>query len=213
MLKAVIFDLDGLLVDSTPVQQEANRQFLAKYGKVHFPSTGREGMRIIDIIRDYKDIYQLPGTVEELYVARQELFLSLVKTDLQLFPGALPLLEKLKNGRRLKIALATSGSKDYIRTLFSKFETLESFFHVVATGDDVVRGKPYPDIYLLTLEKLGFEAEECIVLEDSFNGIAAAKAAGIQVICVPNKNYQDADYSQADKTFASLVEVGVAIPS
>lgn len=206
MLKAVIFDLDGLLVDSTPVQQEANRQFLAKYGKVHLPSTGREGMRIIDIIRDFRDIYQLPGTVESLYVERQTIFMELVKTHIELFDGAIPLLTKLKT-KHLKLALATSASKQYIKTLFSKFPTLQSFFTLVITGDEVMRGKPYPDVYLKAVEELGVLPEDCVVLEDSFNGIAAAKRAGIQVICVPNKNYPDADYSLADRVFESLEQV------
>ena len=210
MLKAVIFDLDGLLVDSTPIQLEANRIFLAAYDKVYLPTAGREGMRIIDIIRDFKDIYQLPGEVADLYAERQEIFFGLVTKQLELFPGVLSLLTKLKQ-KNIEIALATSGSKDYIRTLFAKYLQLEGFFQIIVTGDEVVRGKPYPDIYLLALKELNFAPTQCVVIEDSFNGILAAKAAGIQVICVPNKHYPDADYSQANRIFDTLEEVTKAI--
>src|SRR3990167_6590197 len=181
MISAVIFDLDGLLVDSTPLQLKASHKFLENYGKLHFTShAGREGMRMIDIIEEYKDIYDLPGSVEDLYHQRQQIFFEMAHNELQLFPGALPLLAEL-NLRGLKLALATSG--------------------------DVLQGKPSPEVFTKTAQKLGLPANECVVLEDSANGILAAKAAGMQVICVPNQNYPDADYSGADKIFSTLKEV------
>ncbi len=212
MIKAVIFDLDGVLVDSTPLQLEANRRFLEGFGKVYaIPTSGREGMRIIDIISDYKDIYELPGDLDELYAKRQKIYLEMVRTKLQLFSGVLELLGKLKQ-RQLLLALATSGSRDYVNTLFFKFSELKLAFSVIVTGDDVVRGKPYPDIYKKALENLGIKPAEAVVIEDSVNGIVAAKGAKLQVICVPNSNYPDADYSQADKKFHNLAEVFRAIP-
>jgi len=212
MLKAVIFDLDGLLVDSTPIQQEANRIFIESFDKIYlFPESGREGMRIIDIIRDYKDIFDLPGSVEELYRKRQEIYYELVVSKLQLFPGVKKLLEKLRL-RKLKIALATSGDRAYVQLLFKKFSQLKDYFSTTVVSEDVVRGKPYPDVYLKALQKLGVAAKEAIVLEDSFNGIAAAKAAGIAVICIPNRSYPGADYSGADHVFSTLDEVTSEIP-
>lgn len=207
MLKAVIFDLDGLLVDSTPLQQEAMRQFVESFGKIYlWPKSGREGMRIIDIIRDLKDIFELPGSVDDLYKKRQKIYFALAKKELELFPAVLPLLMKLKQ-RKLRLALATSGDRDYIKLVFSKFPQLENYFSVVVTGEDVLRGKPYPDVYKKTLEKLYILPQEAVVLEDSVNGIIAAKTAGIQVICVPNRHYLDADYSQADEIFPDLAQV------
>lgn len=210
MLKAVIFDLDGLLIDSTPVQQEANRIFLNNFGKIVLPSTGREGMRIIDIIREYKDIYDLPGSVEELYAKRQAIFFKLAKVHLKLYPGANQLVEKL-NKRSLRLALATSGDRDYVNLFFGKFPRISKFFSTIVTSEDVRRGKPYPDVYQIALVKLNIAADEVVVLEDSVNGITAAKTAGLQVICVPNRNYPEADYSQADKIFPSLVDISLAI--
>jgi HAD superfamily hydrolase (TIGR01509 family) len=210
MLKAVIFDLDGLLVDSTPLQLEANRRFLSLYDKPVLSGRGREGMRIIDIIEDFKDIYNLPGDIEELYKKRQEIFLEIVKSDLKLFDGVTQLLEKIKS-RNLKIAMGTSGDTDYIKSFFNKFPDLPKYFSVVVTGDEVMRGKPYPDIYLEVIKKLAIKPQEAVVVEDSVNGIAAAKSAGIQVICVPNQNYPNADYSNADKIFLTLKDVDKAI--
>ena len=212
MIKVVIFDLDGLLVDSTPLQQEAMRLFLESFGKIYlFPKSGREGMRIIDIIREYKDIFDLPGRVEDLYRKRQQIYFQLAQERLQLFPDALPLLEKLKL-RGLILALATSGDRDYVRLIFRKFPTLQTYFKAIVTSEDVLRGKPNPDVYRMTLVKLNLKPAECVVIEDSVNGIAAGKAAGIQVICVPNTHYPDADFSQADRVFTTLSQVTAAIP-
>ncbi|HCS79163.1 TPA: HAD family phosphatase [Patescibacteria group bacterium] len=207
MISAVIFDLDGLLVDSTPLQLKASHKFLENYGKLHFTShAGREGMRMIDIIEEYKDIYDLPGSVEDLYHQRQQIFFEMAHNELQLFPGALPLLAEL-NLRGLKLALATSGDRDYLQLIFAKFPELKNYFIVVISSEDVLQGKPSPEVFTKTAQKLGLPANECVVLEDSANGILAAKAAGMQVICVPNQNYPDADYSGADKIFSTLKEV------
>jgi len=211
MILAVIFDLDGLLVDSTPLQLRASHQFLQSFGKLHFTShAGREGMRMIDIIEEYKDIYDLPGSVEDLYHQRQQIFFEMARKELELFPGALPLLVHLKQ-RRLKLALATSGDRDYLQVIFEKFPELQNYFTLVISSEDVLQGKPNPEVFTKTAQKLGVAPAECVVLEDSANGVLAAKAAGMQVICVPNQNYPDADYSQADKVFASLEEVAQAL--
>ena len=211
MISAVIFDLDGLLVDSTPLQLKASHKFLERFGKLHFTShAGREGMRMIDIIEEYKDIYNLPGSVEELYQKRQEIFFDIARRELELFPGALRLLVQLKQ-RSLKLALATSGDRDYVQLIFEKFPELKNYFPVVITSEDVLRGKPDPEVFMKTAEQLGVKASESVVLEDSANGVLAAKAAGMQVICVPNQNYPDADYSKADKLFVSIEEVAQAL--
>lgn len=212
MLSAVIFDLDGLLVDSTPLQWEANRLFLERHHKLHATgANGREGMRIIDIIGEYKDIYELAEPLDELYQQRQEIFFALAREKLELFPGALELLEKIRK-RKLKIALATSGDKNYLTVLFEKFPLLKNYFEVIVSSEDVITGKPHPQVFLTAAEKLGCIPKDCVVIEDSVNGILAAKAAGMQVICVPNQNYPDADYSAANKTFDTLSEVAQAIP-
>lgn len=211
MLKAVIFDLDGLLVDSTPVHFQANELFLKEFGKVYLrPQSGSEGKRMIDIVREYKDIYDLPGEVEDLYEKRQQLFYSLVQDKIELFPGAWDLIQKLRQ-RNLRLAMATSGDRYYVDLLFHKYPELAQTFLTVVTSEDVVRGKPAPDVFIETLKKLDIIASEAVVLEDSVNGIAAAKAAGIQVICIPNKNYPDADYSLADKIFPSLSDVAASL--
>lgn len=210
MISAVIFDLDGLLVDSTPLQNEANRIFLERHGKLHLAKSGREGMRIIDIIQEYKDIYDLPETIENLYIERQEIYFDLVKKHLELFGGAFELLEKLKK-RNLKIALATSGDRNYLTVLFEKFPKLKSYFSVIVSSEDVIAGKPNPEVYQKALEKLEINPQKAVVLEDSINGILAAKGAGIEVICIPNQNYPEADYSMADKVFNNLFDVAAKI--
>jgi HAD superfamily hydrolase (TIGR01509 family) len=211
MLKAIIFDFDGLLTDSNPLHAEANQQFLTKYGKIHSSSKGkREGLRIIDCIREYKDIYNLSPDISQLYAERQAIFYKLVKEKLELFSGAMPLLEKIKI-KKIKIILATSGDKGYINLVFDKFPEFARYFSLVVTGDDVVRGKPYPDIYEQVLKKISLAANECIVVEDSINGILSGKAAGIKVVAIPNIHYPEADYSIADKIFENLDQFNKSI--
>jgi len=211
MLKAVIFDLDGLLVDSTPLQWEANKIFLQKHGKQFAVPQNREGMRIIDILLEMKDLYDLAGDIEDLYMDRQQIYFDIVRKELELFPGALELLENLKK-RGIKIALATSGDRNYISVLFEKFPQLNDYFSVIVSSEDVKIGKPNPEVFLTTAKKLNAAAQECVVLEDSVNGILAAKAAHMEVICIPNLNYPEADYFQADAVFANLHEAAQAIP-
>jgi HAD superfamily hydrolase (TIGR01509 family) len=167
-------------------------------------------MRIIDIIQEYKDIYDIEGDIAQLYQERQQIFFALAREQLRLFPDVMPLLLKIKN-RGLKIAMATSGDRAYTELVFKKFTQLTSFFSVVVTSEDVIRGKPYPDVYLKTAQELHVSPRMCIVLEDSVNGILAAKTAGMQVICIPNRYFLQADYSQADRIFATLGEVSSEI--
>jgi beta-phosphoglucomutase len=119
-------------------------------------------------------------------------------------------LKKLKQ-KKMKIGLTTSGDRDYVRAVFTKFPEFKNYFDRAVTSEDVERGKPNPDCYRKILEKLEISAHEAVVLEDSMYGITAAKAAGISVICVPNKYFPDADYSGADKIFPSLLDVDQAI--
>ncbi len=210
MLKAVIFDLDGLLVDSTPLQQRANEEFITSFGKIYMISEGREGLRIIDILREFKDIYNLPGNLEDLYTKRQMIFYRLAREKLELFPGARAVLEKFK-ARSYTCALATSGDRGYIAVIFEKYPLFKHYFQVILTSEDVVRGKPDPEIYTKTVTRLGVTPQEAVVIEDSINGILAAKRAGIQVICIPNYAYPNADYSLADQVFYSLEELSEAL--
>lgn len=211
MVKAVIFDLDGVLVDSHQVHEDASQKFLENYGKLHFSSlSSHSGKRIVDIVAEYKDIYNLPGNVDDLYQKRQQIFYGLVKENLELYPSVLSLLQKLKN-RNIKIAIATSGDAFYLKIIFEKFPKLKSFIDSLVTGDDVARGKPYPDIFIKTAQKLNLQPYECVVVEDSTNGILAAKAAGMAVLAVPSIYYSDADYSSADKIFENLRDIEKAI--
>lgn len=211
MLKAVIFDFDGVLTDSNPLHAQANQTFLEKFGKIHHSSGGkREGIRVIDAIREYKNIYDLTESVESLYKIRQDIFFKLVKEKLQIIPDAYSLLDKIKQ-KNLKIALATSGDRKYINLVFEKFPKFKKYFSCVVTGDDVIRGKPYPDIYELALKKMFLKPNEVVVVEDSVNGILASKTAKISVIAIPNKYYPDADYSIANKIFDKLKDLETAI--
>jgi HAD superfamily hydrolase (TIGR01509 family) len=114
------------------------------------------------------------------------------------------LLTQLKK-TGVSLALASSSSYALINTFLSQF-SLEDFFSVVQSGDDVRHGKPYPDIFLETAKKMGVKPHNCVVIEDSLNGVKAGHAAGMIVVAVPNEYTKMLDFSLADHVIESLDE-------
>jgi beta-phosphoglucomutase-like phosphatase (HAD superfamily) len=110
-------------------------------------------------------------------------------------------------GRRgLHCALATSGERRYVEAVKRELN-LDGVFDAVAVAEDVARGKPAPDVYLLAAERLGLPPAQCLVLEDAPNGVAAAKAAGMKCVAVPNEMTRSLDLSTADAMLPSLMAV------
>ena len=106
----------------------------------------------------------------------------------------------------MKVAIATGGPKDEIILKLKKIN-LYSLFSVITSSSEVKRGKPFPDIYLLSAERLGLKPEECLALEDTQYGLEAAKSAGLNCFAIPSKFSQKQDFSRADKIFNNLEEV------
>jgi HAD superfamily hydrolase (TIGR01509 family) len=205
--KAVIFDLDGLLIDSEPVWNKADELFLqGKYTQ----DLKRKilGMGHREIIELFKQEVGLTGDTDELIEKRRELFLNLLMQNLNLFSGVKDLLENLTKKKYL-LAIATGGySEAKTEEILTKVG-IRNYFSTIVSGDEVKRGKPFPDIYVKTAEKLHVEASECLVLEDAPNGIEATKSAGMIAYGVNSdeeirKKLQERG---ADKVFSSLLEV------
>jgi len=209
--RAVIFDLDGLMVDSEPLAEWAWNQVLARYGHRLDSDVLSEilGLRVVDSARLICRRFQLPISSQEAADERDRLFLELVPTRLCVFPGLYPLLDELVS-RGLLLGVATSGHRRYV-TLALWTLAIESFFQAVATGDDVARGKPAPDIYLLAAARLGVPPGCCLVLEDAPLGVAAARAAGMFCVAVPNERVASRDFAKAHRVFPSLEEVRMAL--
>lgn len=192
-MRAVIFDLDGVLVDSEPVQARASRELFAGYGREYTRVHEREflGVRVKDEMAILKRRWRLKPTVAALMAQRRQILERLID-DMELKSGARALLQRLAK-RRVPMGLGTSSETWYVDRVMLKFN-LRHYFTAIVTGDDVVKGKPDPEVYLRVAAGLGVAPADCMVIEDAPTGAAAARAAGMKCVMVG----QDVD---------SLVEV------
>ena len=180
MIKAVIFDMDGVLVNSEPVIAKAAILGLMEYGvnakeEDFLPFVGSgEDMFIGGVARKYgKDyILEMKDRVYDIYD-------TIVKDEIRLINGVFSLLNKLKEKGYL-LALASSADKRKVISNLAAAGISYEYFSVIMTGEDVVNKKPHPDIYIKTADKLGLRPDECVVIEDAENGVKAAKNAGIR---------------------------------
>ena len=218
MIKAVIYDLDELMVDSNELHHLATEKVLAKYGKSvrEVPPkvlSSYMGMRVKDILKSVVSILKIDTDAEQFITERNKVFLELVKTKLTLMPGLIHSLEYCrKNG--YKTAIASSGTREYIEIVVDKF-AIRSYFNLIITGDDVQIGKPNLEVYQTTCKKLGFSPQECVVLEDATNGVTAAKGAGCNCIGIRDPHSPQQDLSKADLIIQDLskLEEGIKILS
>ena len=194
MIDTVIFDLDGLLIDSERSFYELDKRFLDRF-KVPFSLddyvTYHCGKTVNDNIKLFISKYGLPITFDEALAIINEEIKKDTERGIPLKEGALNLLMYLKE-RNYKIALATSSVKDRALTLLDK-DGVTSYFDAFVFGGDVKRGKPSPDVFIKAQERLGSDPSDCLVLEDSEAGIMAAHAAKMSVICVPDLKMPCAD--------------------
>jgi HAD superfamily hydrolase (TIGR01509 family) len=207
VISAVIFDMDGLMIDSEPLAKEAWQVTARRYGYVIDEPmfTRMLGLREIECTAMVQRELGLPVAVDALRQQRSETFLAILPGRLKAMPGLYELLTKLK-ARGLRRALATSGERLYVATVMRELN-LDGTFDAMVVAQDVTRGKPAPDVYLLTAQRLNLLPAQCLVLEDAPNGIAAAKAAGMLCVAVPNEFTRTLDLSAADVMMPSLSAV------
>jgi len=207
--RAVIFDLDGVLADSEPCWNQIDAKLLAEYGVTYRGENHRDvlGVSYRLAVEFYKKAFGLSASIEELMQRRGEIATEFFANRVGLFPSAKATLEELRQ-MSLYLAVATSSVSASARPFLER-HGLTPFFDVIVTGDEIERGKPDPDIYLLAAEKLGIRADACLVIEDALSGIAAGKAAGIRVAAIPDRRFVDArDYEkEADYVLGNLSEI------
>jgi HAD superfamily hydrolase (TIGR01509 family) len=183
-LKAVIFDMDGVIVDSEPLSVASERLTLDKYRiKINEEDwstfKGKTSIAIFNHVIGKYNVQNL--SAEDMRREKMTHYARMFDEMISIFPGFTRLIEYLRP--KYRIALTTSSRKDVKDRIFDKFQ-LHTYFDHIVTGDMVTNGKPHPEPYLLTLSKINLLPEECIVIEDSDNGIASAKGAGIKTIAV-----------------------------
>lgn len=210
-IKGIIYDMDDLLVDSHRLHVKSVEAVIKEYGYTlddvpQWLWSESMGKRLIDFLQDLVKVLDLNETVETLNHKRSQVFLKLVKEELQPLPGALESLSLLTN--HFKIALASSGTKKYLGLVMDKFN-LRKYFQIVVSGDNVKYGKPHPEVYLTASKKLSLNPTECLVFEDATHGIRSAKEAGCKCIGVKNPNTPPQDLSEADTVLNSLEEVTI----
>jgi pseudouridine-5'-monophosphatase len=207
-LAAVLFDLDGVLLDSEPLYTEATQAVVGRFGKVFDWSVKGEiiGRSSLEGARYTIDALSLPLSPEE-YLAERGAHLDRLFTNVPLMPGAKELVQELLD-RGIPIAVATSST----RRLFLQKTLPHPFFgrfDAVVCGDDprVKALKPAPDIFLVAAAELSVSPERCLVIEDSLAGVSAAKKAGARVIAVPDPNVDAKRYHEAERVLSSLMEI------
>ncbi len=204
MIQAVLFDLDGLLADSEPLQKAAWHTYLAQHGHALNPSLIERmfGLRLWESAELVRVELGLSFPVEQIMTERDEVFLRSLANTLQPMPYA---REAVAAARRHKLytALATSGHRRYVQIALREIR-LTSGFDVIVTGDAVTRGKPDPDIFLRAAALLDLPPAQCVVVEDTLHGITAARAAGMLAVAVPNALTRELDFSAADMIYPSL---------
>ncbi len=211
MILAVLFDLDGLMVDSEPHALAMWEMVMARRG-VRLDQAAIDamlGQRLDETARMLVGRFGLSDDPPALGAEKTDLQIERLDGHVPAMPGLFELIDAL-DARSVKRAVASSGLRRYVQAVLDLIG-LARRFEVVVTGDDVANGKPAPDVFLRAAGRLGVPPAACLALEDAPNGIAAAKAAGMTCIAVPNAFTRALDLSGADLILPSLLAVRDAL--
>lgn len=201
MVKAIIFDFDGLLVDTEIVSYKIYKELLQEYGYAYTKEEYAQnfsGKTEIKNVENLIETYRLPWTLEDGLKNVLEVETRFLSQGVDLKHGVKELLQFLKENE-YKIGLATSSTKDRALNILRQHGIID-YFNIFVFGNEVEKGKPNPDIFLKACEKLHENPKNCLVLEDSEAGIEASYSANIPVICIPDMKKPAMQY--LDKTVA-----------
>lgn len=208
VIEAVIFDLDGVLVDSEQLWNRAKEALVREAGGRWREDAPRAmmGMSSLEWSRYLHDELGVALDTEEInreVVARME---ALYRSELPLLPGAAQAVRAMQ--RRWPLALASSSNREIIDLVLEVIGLADAFAATVSS-EEVPRGKPFPDVYLEAARRVGAQADRCVAIEDSANGIRSADAAGMAVVAIPNPHYPpDTDaLALADVTVDAIAEL------
>jgi HAD superfamily hydrolase (TIGR01509 family) len=203
LARHVVFDLDGTIVDSEPIQERANDEYMASLG-IPTDEALREDM-MGRRVRDLTDVLarRLGRSPDEVFAEREAIFWRLLeRAGPRPMPGLEAAIARL-SGAGLVLAVATSGTRAYVDLVLERLG-IGPAFKAVVSGDDVTRGKPDPETYLLVAALLGASPADCVALEDTVHGVTAARAAGMHAVAVPNVETAGMDFSGADAVAPDL---------
>lgn len=209
MIQTVIFDMDGVIVDTEPVHYYAYQQHFKELSitvsdEIYSSFTGNSTRNVFQKV---KELFQLSHEVEDLILRKRFLFNDAFdsKPDLFLIDGVEDLIKDLfANG--IQLIVASSASKSTINRVFTRFNLHQYFSHIVS-GEDFPKSKPHPAIFEYAANLSVHPKENCIVIEDSTNGVIAAKGAGIYCIGYNSENSKNQDLSLADTIINDFSEI------
>lgn len=203
-IRAVVFDLDGLMVNTEEIFNEVGREVLRRRDKemTHELLSLMMGRRAPEAIGNMIEYHKLTDSVEALIEETRILFYDLIGERLAPMPGLFELLSHIE-ACGLPKAVATSSGRKYLEEILGKLDLMERF-QTTLTAEDVTHGKPAPEIYLKAAERLGVSPDEMMVLEDSQAGTTAGVSAGAVVVSVPHEHSRQHDLSHATYIAARL---------
>ena len=212
MIRTVIFDMDGVIIDTEPIHHHAFFTQFAELGITVSDALYASflGSSTRNVFQRLKQEFGLPQEVDELLRRKRELFNEAFDTDadLDLLPGVRVLIEDIRQ-QGLQLVLASSASKATIARVFNRFGLGPYFSHRVS-GEDFAQSKPNPEIFVHAAHLAQTPVAECIVIEDSANGVAAAKAAGIYCIGYASPHSAGQDLRLADRVIQHFSELSAA---
>ncbi|MGO2356896.1 HAD family hydrolase [Mesonia sp.] len=209
MLKAVLFDMDGVIVDTEPLHYKA---YFGMFDHYQIEVSAKQyqsftGQSTINVCRQLCEFFELPNPPQELVDKKRSIFKKLFKSDpdLDLIAGVRELIQNYHEAG-LTLVLASSASMGTINSVFERFD-LNQYFVEKLSGADLKASKPHPEIFQKAAQSSGFGIENCMVIEDSTSGIKAAKAAQIYCVAFKSPNSKNQDYSKADKLISNFSDI------
>ncbi|MEP0366120.1 MAG: HAD family phosphatase [Cyclobacteriaceae bacterium] len=209
MLKAAIFDMDGVIIDSEPLHYKAYHQMFDEVGvsvsaQLYDSLTGKS---TINVCKQIKEHFGLDQSPEELATIKRRHYDVIFENDktFDLISGVRDLIENY-HANGLTLVLGSSATMASIERIFKRFD-LNPYFKAKLSGAELKASKPHPEIFIKAAQATGFSPEECIVIEDATNGIEAAKGAGIFAVAFDSVHSKNQDYSKADLVIGDFKEI------
>ncbi len=210
MIEALIFDMDGTLVDSEKLHYQSWKIVLENHGVPSFSFKeflGYVGTSNEKIATEYQAAYKLKQTSAALATEKQQLHLAKLN-EVEAMPGIFTVINRFK--KRLRLGVASSSHLIELQRIIKVLD-LEGIFEHVVGGDMITHRKPHPEIYQRSCELFGLLPQQCLAIEDSEPGVAAAKTAGLHTIAIPNTLSNHHNFSKADHVLSCIDQIDATL--